>query len=116
MTAVLTRGANTITAKARIGYEAEQESRTVAHGVLNGPTSYSLRPDGPRTGDLELLFWNAADAEAARVLLAQPGTWDLADDVTEIEMNFVRYGRLRIIQQANRARWILRVGFIEVVA
>lgn len=114
MTATLSNGSDTFAATIRVGYASSNDSQTVLHRNLDGSISVSLRADLPRSGDLPLLFDDVADAHACRAALTLPAVWTLEDDLTEVEMTFVRSGRLSAVQQEDRSLWLLEVGYQEV--
>jgi hypothetical protein len=116
MTITFTRGAEEFSPWDRIGFEAEQDAGTLLHKNLNGPPGYTLAADGPRTGTWALFFESAAEAEAARLLLVEPGAWVVVDDVAGVSMTIVRYGLMSQVQQDARLRWMLNVGFAEVLS
>lgn len=116
MTITFTRGADTFSPWDRLGFDAKQESRTTVRRHLDGSYGYTIAEDGPRAGTMRLLFLSADAAEAARVLLAQPGLWVITDDLAAVSMTIVRSRDLEQVQRDNRRQWHLDVGFTEVLS
>jgi len=115
----LTNGTATITPTLVDGYSAGQEARTIAHPIISrpGPDDVTLRPAGPRTGVLRLLFTTEADAEAARALHAVPYVWTLNDDDrTSIGMDYVVEGGTlgTALEDETRDLWLIDIPFREV--
>lgn len=111
-----TAGTTILVADLRLGYDGvSTESRNIVHTTLSG-TAVTLRDDTPRRGRLSLFFALESDAWAAFDALAVADVWELVDDVTAVDMRFVRDASMSPIQQDNRARWVLEVGFQEVPA
>lgn len=98
-----------------LGYRTSQSAGNIEHDRVDGGLSYTLRPDGPRSGSLRLLFWTATTAADARDKFALPGVWALVDTVNPTEnISFIRFGNLGAEQQDARRRWVLDVGFRQV--
>jgi hypothetical protein len=115
----LSNGTATITPTLVDGYSAGQEARTIAHPIISrpGPDDVTLRPAGPRTGILRLLFATEADAEAARALHAAPYVWTLTDaDLSSIGMDYVVEGGTlgAALEDETRELWLLEIPFREV--
>jgi hypothetical protein len=111
----LSNGVDDFTPELRLGFQSDNESQNVEHKHLDGVLGYSLRPDEPRSGTLNLFFTDAASAAACRVALTQPNVWTWVDGgVDETNMTFVRKGALSTIQQDARLRWVLELGYREV--
>lgn len=114
---ILSNGVADFTPELRLGFESDNDSQNVEHKHLDGSFGHSLRPDEPRSGSLSLFFTTAPAAEACRAALALPAVWTWVDDgVDETNMTFVRRGRLGAVQQDARLRWVLDVGFREVLS
>lgn len=110
-----TAGTVILLADLRLGYEGiGVDARTIVHDTFAEEPAVTLRPDTLRRGTLTLFFILATDAWAAFTALRAPEVWDLVDDLAPVQMRFVRSGAMRPVQQDNRARWVLEVGFAEV--
>lgn len=97
------------------GYDVTQQSRNVAHRLIDGVTVAALLPAETRTGTLRLFFDNAADAEAARALHAQATTFRYVDtDQPQENMTYVTAGPVRKYQTEGRLRWIMEVPYVEL--
>lgn len=95
------------------------ESGNIVHQFLNpGSIGVVLRGDLPRTGNLELRFFDVAAAEAARVLLGKPSRFSLEHlERPEVNMTFSRAGAMTpAIHDTNRKHWVFSVGFQELPA
>lgn len=115
----ITAAATTITPDLVLGYDVESESRNVLHQILNRvDLDVSLRGEGLRSGTLELFFMTREDAFAAQELHQLFASFQLEDiDAPELDMVYVRVGRMRLhLDRLTRTRWILDVGFQEVLA
>lgn len=112
----LTSGAVTITPDLRVGYDdVRSTARNVVHNILGEDApDVTLRDEGLRNGSLKLLFSTATAAWDAYDKLRVAKVWALADDIAGVQMNLVRDGDLRPVQQEDRSTWILTVGFQEV--
>lgn len=115
----LSNGTTTITPTTVDGYEALQEARTIAHTIIGrAADDFTLRPAGPRTGTLKLVFDDAASADEARTLHAGVHVWTLVDpDVSTIGMQYVVEGGSisPALDDETRAVWIVSVPFREVL-
>lgn len=115
----ITKDATTITPQLVLGYRAESQARNVLHDILGrADADVSLREETLRAGTLSMLFLTKADAFAAYAFHTAGGTFSLADaDVPEANMAFVRQGAMSIeLDPQTRNRWVLEVGFQEVLA
>ncbi len=113
----ITQEATTITPDLVLGYEARTETTNVEHRLVGGGITISLGVELPREGDLELFFISREDAWAAHELHAAPGLFVLEDaELPELNMTYARRGSQSIrLDPRTRLRWILRVGFREVI-
>ena len=113
----LSNGVDTITPDLILGFESSNDSGTVVHRKLDGTVDVSIAADSPRDGDLRLFFAAEADAKAARELLIQPTVWTLTAEIDTADgMTFVRQGTMSAVQQDARLRWVLTVGYQEIVS
>jgi hypothetical protein len=114
---LLSNGVDEFAPELRLGFESDNESQNIEHNHLDGSMGHTLRPDEPRSGTLRLFFTSASEANACREALALPGVWTWTDaGVDEVNMTFVRSRGLRAVQQAARLRWVLEVGYREVLS
>lgn len=113
----LSNGADDFTPELRLGFQSDNESQNYEHKHLDGSMGHTLRPDEPRSGSLHLFFTTAAAAAACRAALVLPAVWTWVDDsVEETDLTFVRHGILGTVQQDARLRWVLEVGYREVLS
>lgn len=113
----LSNGVDDFTPELRLGFESDNESQNIEHAHLDGSLGSTLRPDEPRAGTLRLFFPTAAEADACRAALAEPAVWTWTDaGVDEVSMTFVRTKGMRAVQQTARLRWVLEVGYREVLS
>lgn len=100
------------------GYRSEREARSIVHPILGRTTpDVTLRPASLRTGNLELLFRDEADAVAASAHLAAGRLWQLESDERDVNMTFVTPEGERIgleLDDETRDGWRLTVPFQEV--
>lgn len=117
MTTTLTRGDHVVTPDLVLNYESSAESSNKFHLIIGGTLDVSLGNDLPRSGRLELFFLTFDDAEQARQLHSAPGVWTLADtDWPGLGMSYVRRGAMEhILEDETRNRWLLTIGYQEVV-
>jgi hypothetical protein len=113
----LSNGVDDFTPELRLGFESANESQNIEHKHLDGSMGHTLRADEPRSGTLRLFFTTAAAAATCRTALVQPAVWTWVDaSVEETDLTFVRHGNLGTVQQDARLRWVLDVGFREVLS
>lgn len=97
------------------GYEAERTSQNIVHDLISGGIAVTLIAPRPRSGTLELVYGNEADANAALELHAQEDTFELVrDDVASVNMTYVIDGAVRLTISQTRKEWTLSVGYQEV--
>jgi hypothetical protein len=77
----MTRGAVTLTPTLILPARLVRTGRTVVHPILGtDDADLTIRPAGPRTGELRTLWLTAADAAAAvEALGVAGGAWTIAD-------------------------------------
>lgn len=114
----LTRGAATVSPDLVLGWDIEQQSRTIIHDVIGrGFPDVTAQPAGSREGTLDLFFESAAAAEAARVILAAPGPLLLNAPEVGSAFTLVVTGGLRVsLDMRGGKRWTIAVPFREVEA
>lgn len=98
------------------GYSARRPSRNVVHTVLGRPDpDVTLRAAGLRTGTLELLCANVADATEMADLHATVGVKAFEGSAPDpVSMDYVVAGEIEMEPSIETGRWIVRVGFQEV--
>lgn len=119
MATLITSGTDTITPDLVLGYDAERESGNIIHPILGSENpDVTFRPARLRTGTLELLFHDEAEAVAAVHILAIAEVCAVVSDEREaVVMTFVLAGRLgHTLEDQTRDMWIVRVGYQEVTA
>lgn len=116
----ITSGTTTITPTLVDGYTAGQDARTISHPILGtGRDDLTLRPAGPRSGTLHLLFSLESAANTARIALSGTSVWTFTDpDRTTLNMSFaVEGGTLStVLEDQTRNLWFLEVPFREVLS
>jgi len=97
------------------GYEATRASQNIVHDLISGDIAVTLISPRPRSGTLQLVYGNAADAFAAFTLHETETTFFLErDDLPALNMTYVLDGDLTITVDDSREAWVLAVGFQEV--
>lgn len=98
-------------------FATEQQSRHIVHEILDGPPVFTLRPAGPRTGTLSLLFTTEGAADDARDVHTLPAVFSYADtDRPSANMEYIVTGLLGVkLDPETAARWVLAVPFTEVI-
>lgn len=96
--------------------DVRHPARTVVHDLLAGGVAATLRPTAPRTGNLELLTVDAADAAVGVALLAAGLPVTLTADPAELSMRLVVTGEISLRTDTDTAarRVIITVPFREV--
>lgn len=97
------------------GWETEDEPQTIVTPILGSESvAVSLRPAAPSTGRLQLLFWDYASADAARIFHRAAAIFTTDRDLPWLPAAYVPNGPIRKVQQDSRARWVLEVPFVEL--
>ncbi|MET0725932.1 MAG: hypothetical protein ABWY36_06245 [Leifsonia sp.] len=100
------------------GYEANSNSRTTVHAVLNSSdVVVTLQPTERRAGSLDLIFPSKGDAIAAFNLLSAPSLFSLVSSIGyPPNMTFaVTGGQLGIrLDRETRSVWVVTVPFHAV--
>lgn len=116
----ITDGIVTVTPTLIDGYESTRRSGSLFHEVpgLEWP-DVVLRPSGPRTGRLRLVFADASaesDSLTAELLHAAGGVLTLiSTERTSVDMDYVVSGDIiRALDPVTRDAWVLTVDFTEV--
>ncbi len=114
----ITRGGAIVTPALVLGWDLTQENRNIVHEVIGrGFPDVTLQPAASRSGDLELFFLTAAEAESARALHAAPGALTLDAPEVGAAFTYVVSGPLRVsLDMRGGQRWTLTVPFREVAA
>lgn len=100
------------------GFAPQAQSGNVVHEMIApGQIAVTLNGDMPRSGTLRLVYSNDIDAEAARLLLGRPTSFQFADvERPVVDMLFVREGTITpAIEDQTRQVWVFDVGFQEIV-
>ncbi len=118
MTTTITDSVSSFSPDLILDYNTEREARNVIHNVIGkAEPDVSLELDGLRMGTLRLFFEVKEDAWVAYEALGQVATWELTDtDIPEINMSFVREGRMTMtLDPVSRRRWIIEMDYQEVI-
>lgn len=115
-TITATNGAGTATPQLVYGYDTERQSRNVVHDLIGGDIAVSLIAPRRRSGRLQLLFDNEADAFACLALHAQETSFTLdVDDVPGVAMTYVVNGTVRLVlDDETHDAWTVEAGYQEV--
>jgi len=99
-----------------LGYETERESQNIVHDIIGGGIGVTLIRPRPRSGTLNLLFTEEADAKDALDTLSRETTFTLSDtDRSTIAMTFVANGRIGLVLDSEtRDTWEVAVDYQEV--
>lgn len=110
----------TITPAVVDGYTARRSSGTLIHDIIGRTIpDVTLRPAGPRTGELRCIFATRVAAQSAFDVFSTPQVLALFDpDVPNVNMTFVvGVGDLSIeLDSLTRRVWIVTVPYVEVAA
>jgi hypothetical protein len=118
MTTTITDSISSFSPDLVMEYSTEKQSRNVIHNVIGkAEPDVTLELDGLRIGTLRLFFESKENAWVAYEALGQVATWELTDtDTPEINMNFVREGRMTMtLDSVSRRRWIIEMDYQEVI-
>jgi hypothetical protein len=99
------------------GYQTERQSQNIIHDLISGGIAVTLIAPRPRSGRLELVYEQEADAYAALEMHAAEDTFTLADDdVPSVNMSYVIDGSVSLtLDDETRSLWVLTVGYQEVI-
>nr|WP_278101894.1 hypothetical protein [Microbacterium proteolyticum] len=98
----------------RESYAARSESGTRSHDILDGPPVYTLRPAGPDTGMLAMLFAYETPARDCYTAHKLAATFTIADTTAELlNFEYVVIDRPEI--RLDGRRWIVSVPFQVVI-
>ncbi len=100
-----------------LGYDTARESRNIVHDLISGDIAVTLIAPRPRSGTLELLYFDEAAAFAGLALHEQETTFTLDDDDSAgVSMTYVVSGSgIRLtLDDETRDAWVLSVGYQEV--
>lgn len=116
MTVTLSTGLVSVNPELALPYEFEYSQTTIVHEVPGRPfPDVTLRPAGPRSGTLQLLFIGHSAALAAAALHLDGDVLTLEDTTTPaMDMSYVAVDRTRLVQQESVHPWMLLVPFQEV--
>lgn len=101
-----------------LGYESSRESRNVVHDLIGGGIAVTLIEPRPRKGSLELFYLTETTAAAALELHTRETSYTLTStDRASISMTYVVDGAITIrLDDEGRRRWVVTVGYQEVIA
>lgn len=113
-----TNGAGSTQPLAVAGYNANRETRTIVHDLLDGTIGVSHIPPRPRAGNLVTVYTDRVQAFAAYTLYAAESPFGYENTaLPELNMYFVVAGALDIDSETvdeEQTIWYVRVGFQEV--
>ncbi|EQM75919.1 MULTISPECIES: hypothetical protein [Microbacterium] len=97
------------------GHVTENEARSIVHEIPGSQdVVVTLRPAGPATGMMRMLFMDQAAAEAARLFHLTAHAFTVETDMPFLPAAYVPRGNIRKAQQDAVARWVLEVPYQEV--
>lgn len=111
-------GVTTVAPLLVLGWSASNPLRSVVHAVLGSTVpDVTLRPSGDRTGTLEVLCEDEAQANEVVALHTQGVVYTLTEDVlTSISMDYVVAGEVvATLEDQTRRRWVVSIPYAEVV-
>lgn len=119
MATTISNGTDTLTPKLINGWEATREARTIVHDILgtNEP-AVTLRPQGHRTGKLEIVV--GTDASLAASIESMLCAGDLltlaSTERPTLGMSFVVAGDVVTRLDDTRQVWLIDAEFREVAS
>lgn len=97
------------------GYSTDYEGRSVTHDLIGGGIAVTAVPQRLRSGTLELLYEDAADAWAAVALHLSTLTFTLTDpDVPQAGMTYLPGTVSPALEDETRFLWTVSVQYQEV--
>lgn len=98
-------------------YRASQRMGTVVHDLLTGNVDLTLRPAGPRTGSMELLFTDEPTAHACRAAHAAAVLLTFASpEAPAAAMTYTAVDTVELAEDPEiDGHWWLTVSFQEVL-
>lgn len=110
-----TSDAATTTPTQVLGYAALLEGRNVVSDLIGGGIAVTLIPQRMRSGTLELLYADRAEAWAAVELHRGTDTFTLDDtDVPEVGMLYTANTIAPALEDQTRALWIVSIEYQEI--
>lgn len=118
MAATISDGTTSVYPVQILGYESTRKVQNRVHDLLNGDDAITLLPNKLRSGRLELLFNNLADAQACFALHSSAVRLTLTEDETPaVSMQYVANDEIQIrVDPATQSAWIVRAGYREVTS
>ena len=98
-------------------YKASRAGRTIVHDVLGSATpDVTVRPAGPPTGTMTLVYASEAEARACQALLCTADVFTLHDTVRpQAGMRFVVNGAVGLeLDESTQRVWTVTVDFMQV--
>lgn len=96
--------------------DAQVNSRTIAHEILDGPPVYTVRPAGPQSGTLELLFASSARAHNAKDRLTAAAVYTIISTDSDRLPARIIVRTVRVSQHEDAAKlWTVYVDYEAVV-
>lgn len=117
MATTITDGTTTVTPLLVTGWETEAETRNVLHAVLSKSTpDVTLRGGYTRTGTLEMLFTDEADALTAALMHKAAAVFTIAStEITDANYSYVVSGNVKTaLDEDTRAQWLVTVEYVGV--
>lgn len=117
MANTITDGTTVITPELILGWNASQATRNIIHPIIGKASpDVTLKAAGLRTGNLELLFMNATEAETARTMLSQALPFLIESDEAFLDnFRFVVASSISsALEDTTRNMWTISVDFQEV--
>jgi hypothetical protein len=99
-------------------YDYSQEVRNNLHPIIGrADVEVTLKPAGLRAGRLRLVMPSRADAFYCAARHAEVGVWSFTDSqLPEAALTYVTTGQIRcFLDPDSRTRWLVEVGFQEVI-
>lgn len=101
-----------------LGYSWDRQINNLAHDIIGSSApAFTFRPAGAREGRFRYFCLNSEDAQALAELHADVGLFSISDDqVPAAAMTYVPQGTISVsLDDTTRVRWVVEVGFREVV-
>src|SRR5665647_3861667 len=117
MTTTITRGAQVVYPELVTGYDSRRESGNLLHNVIGrADFDVTLKAAGMRQGTLEVWCPSHTSALGVEALHAQAGVMHLTDDdAPGVAMHYVVSGAIDVTPAFGTPRWLVRVGYAEVI-
>lgn len=118
MSVTITRGESSVAPYMVLGYKSSRAAGNLIHTIIGrADPDVTIKPAGLRTGTLQLFCLDLATALEVEAIHAGEGSLDLVDtDLPTLAMTYVVDGDIELeLDPDTRRRWVVTVGFQEVV-